>query len=147
VLCVIRAEPLGWSSAEVIALLAGGVALLLALPGIVLFGMGIIAVGTPAQIAAVTDVRHDVAGAASGVVNAGYQVGGALGVAVITTLATSHVTALATGGASQVSVVVGGFRRGLLVTAVFAAANLLISVEAPGIRPTGDQLAEAAAVA
>jgi hypothetical protein len=48
----------------------------------------------------VADVRHEVAGAASGVVNAGYQVGGALGLAVITTLATSHVTALATSGAS-----------------------------------------------
>ena len=48
-----------------------------------LFGIGIIAVGTPASIAAVADVRHDQAGAASGVVNAGYQVGGALGVAIV----------------------------------------------------------------
>ena len=117
------------------------------LPGIVLFGMGIIAVGTPAQIAAVADVRHEEAGAASGVVNAGYQVGGALGLAAITTIATSHATALATGGASQVSALVGGFERGLLVATVFAAANLLIAVGAPRIRPTSDQLAEAAAAA
>jgi hypothetical protein len=66
---------------------------------------------------------------------------------VITTVATSHVTTLATGGASQVSALVGGFQRGLLVTAVFAAVNLLIAVGAPRIRPTSDQLAEAAAVA
>jgi hypothetical protein len=94
----------------------------------------------------VADVRHEVAGAASGVVNAGYQVGSALGLAGITTFATSHVTALATSGASQVPPLVGGFQRGLLVTAVFAAANLLTAVGAPRIRPTGDQLAEAAAV-
>jgi predicted MFS family arabinose efflux permease len=117
------------------------------LPGIVLFGMGIIAVGTPAQITAVADVRHDEAGAASGVVNAGYQVGGALGLAAITTIATSHVTVLATGGAGQTEALVGGFERGLLIAAVFAAANLVIAFGAPRIRPTTEQLAEAAAVA
>jgi EmrB/QacA subfamily drug resistance transporter len=117
------------------------------LPGIVLFGMGIIAVGTPAQIAAVADVRHDEAGAASGVVNAGYQVGGALGLAVITTLATSHVTALMTGGVGQVEALVGGFQRGLLVAAVFAAANVVMALGAPRVRPTAEQLAEAATVA
>jgi EmrB/QacA subfamily drug resistance transporter len=117
------------------------------LPGIVLFGMGIIAVGTPAQIAAVADVRHDEAGAASGVVNAGYQVGGALGLAVITTLATSHVEALVTGGAGQMEALVGGFERGLLVAAAFAAANFVMALGAPRVRPTAEQLAEAAAVA
>lgn len=117
------------------------------LPGIVLFGMGIIAVGTPAQIAAVADVRHDEAGAASGVVNAGYQVGGALGLAVITTLATSHVEALMIGGAGQMEALVGGFERGLLVAAAFAAANVVMALGAPRVRPTADQLAEAAAVA
>ena len=117
------------------------------LPGIVLFGMGIIAVGTPAQIAAVADVRHDEAGAASGVVNAGYQVGGALGLAVITTLATSHVAALMTGGVEQVGALVGGFQRGLLVAAVFAAANVVMALGAPRVRPTAEQLAEAATVA
>ena len=117
------------------------------LPGIVLFGMGIIAVGTPAQIAAVADVRHDEAGAASGVVNAGYQVGGALGLAVITTLATSHVEALVTGGAGQMEALVGGFERGLLVAAAFAAANFVMALGARRVRPTAEQLAEAAAVA
>jgi EmrB/QacA subfamily drug resistance transporter len=117
------------------------------LPGIVLFGMGIIAVGTPAQIAAVADVRHDEAGAASGVVNAGYQVGGALGLAVITTLATSHVEALMTGGTGQMDALVGGFERGLLVAAAFAAANFVMALGAPRVRPTAEQLAEAAAVA
>ncbi|HEV8173448.1 MAG TPA: DHA2 family efflux MFS transporter permease subunit [Actinoplanes sp.] len=117
------------------------------LPGIVLFGMGIIAVGTPAQIAAVADVQHDEAGAASGVVNAGYQVGGALGLAVITTLATSHVEALVTGGAGQMEALVGGFERGLLVAAAFAAANFVMALGAPRVRPTAEQLAEAAAVA
>jgi EmrB/QacA subfamily drug resistance transporter len=117
------------------------------LPGTVLFGMGIITVGTPAQIAAVLEVKHEEAGAASGVVNAGYQVGGALGLAVITTLATSHVQALLTGGASPVDGLVGGFQRGLLVAAVFALANTVLALAAPRVRPTTAQLVEATAAA
>jgi MFS family permease len=117
------------------------------LPGLVLFGIGIIATGTPASIAAVSDVEHEQAGAASGVVNAGYQVGGALGLAVITTLATSHVESLLAGGAAPQDALVGGFGRGLLFAAVFAAANIVIALGAPRLRPTSDQLAVAAAAA
>ncbi len=117
------------------------------LPGIVLFGVGIIAVGTPASIAAVADVRSDQAGAASGVVNAGYQVGGALGLAVITTVATSHVEGLVRDGVAAQPALVEGFQRGLLVAAVFAAVNIAMAVGAPRLRPTSDQLAEAAAAA
>ena len=117
------------------------------LPGLVLFGMGIIAVGTPASISAVSDVSHEQAGAASGVVNAGYQVGGALGLAAITTLATTHAESLVTGGAGQQDALVGGFERGLLIAAVFAAANIVMALGAPRLRPTADQLADAAAAA
>ena len=63
------------------------------LPGLVLFGAGITGVGVPAQVVAAAEVSHDDAGAVSGVVNTGYQVGGALGLAVISTLSTSEVTA------------------------------------------------------
>ncbi|GAA3932600.1 MFS transporter [Actinoplanes auranticolor] len=117
------------------------------LPGLVLFGVGIIAVGTPASIAAVADVSHDHAGAASGVVNAGYQVGGALGLAAITTLATSHVESLVTGGTGQQDALVGGFERGLMIAALFAAANIVMALGAPRLRPTADQMAEATAAA
>jgi EmrB/QacA subfamily drug resistance transporter len=117
------------------------------LPGLILFGIGIIAVGTPASITAVADVSHDQAGAASGVMNAGYQVGGALGLAAITTLATTHVESLVTGGAAQQDALVAGFQRGLLIAAVFAAANIVMALGAPRLRPTSDQLAEAAVAA
>jgi EmrB/QacA subfamily drug resistance transporter len=117
------------------------------LPGIVLFGIGIIATGTPASIAAVADVRHEQAGAASGVVNAGYQVGGALGLAVITTLATTHVEGLVAGGTGQQEALVAGFERGLLIAAVFAAANIVMALGAPRLHPTSDQMAEAAVAA
>ncbi|GAB1695076.1 MFS transporter [Krasilnikovia sp. M28-CT-15] len=117
------------------------------LPGLILFGIGIIATGTPAMIAAVTGVRPDEAGAASGVVNAGYQVGGAIGLAVITTVATSHVEGLLAGGANPQDALVGGFERGLFAAALFAAVNILTALGAPRVRPTADQVAEAAVAA
>jgi EmrB/QacA subfamily drug resistance transporter len=117
------------------------------LPGLVLFGIGIIATGTPASIAAVADVEHEQAGAASGVVNAGYQVGGALGLAAITTLASSHVAGLVAGGSGAQDALVGGFERGLLLAAVFAAANIVTALGAPRLHPTTNQVAEAAVAA
>ena len=71
------------------------------LPGLVLFGAGITGIGVSAQVVAAADVSHEDAGAVSGVVNTGYQVGGALGLAVISTLSTSVVTGLVTTGSSQ----------------------------------------------
>ncbi|GAB1643649.1 MFS transporter [Krasilnikovia sp. MM14-A1259] len=117
------------------------------LPGLVLFGIGIIATGTPAMIAAVAGVRPDEAGAASGVVNSGYQVGGAIGLAVITTLATSHVEGLLAAGTNPQDALVSGFERGLLGAALFAAVNILTALGAPRVRPTADQIAEAAVAA
>jgi Na+/melibiose symporter-like transporter len=117
------------------------------LPGLLLFGVGIMGVAVPSQIAAIVDVRHEEAGAASGVVTSGYQVGGVLGLAVITTLSTSKVTdALASGMAPQ-QALVEGFHRGLLVAAVFALANVLVGLSSPKLVPDAEQLAEAVAVA
>ena len=49
------------------------------LPGFLVIGVGMIWVGVPAQIAAVAEVESVDAGAASAIINAAYQVGGALG--------------------------------------------------------------------
>jgi hypothetical protein len=81
------------------------------------------------------------------VVNSGYQVGGALGLALITTLATSHVESLVTGGTNPQEALVGGFERGLFAAAFFAVANILIALGAPRIRPTAEEIAEAAVAA
>lgn len=116
-------------------------------PGLVVFGLGIMGVGVPNQIAAVADVRRDEAGAASGLVSAGYQVGGALGLAIITTLSTSHVESQLAAGATQADALVDGFHRGLLIAAIFAAVNVLASLPAPQLRPDADQLADAAVAA
>jgi EmrB/QacA subfamily drug resistance transporter len=117
------------------------------LPGFILFGFGIIGVGVPAQIAAVADVEHHEAGAASGVVTAFYQVGGALGLAVVTTLSTSRVTDALTHGVAQRPALVDGFHRGLLIAAVFTLANVVVALVSPRLSPAPEQIAAAAAAA
>lgn len=115
------------------------------LPGLVLFGIGIIAIATPAQISAIADVTHADAGAASGVVSAVYQVGGAVGLAVITTLSTARVTSVIAAGHSQQAALVDGFHRGLLIAAVLAVVILGVTFAAPQITPDRELLAEAVA--
>jgi EmrB/QacA subfamily drug resistance transporter len=117
------------------------------LPGLVLFGAGITGIGVSAQVVAVADVSHADAGAVSGIVNTGYQVGGALGLAAISTLSTSVVTSqLATGG-SQADALTAGFQRGLVLAAVLAAANVALALWSRQLVPDADQVAELAAVA
>jgi EmrB/QacA subfamily drug resistance transporter len=117
------------------------------LPGLIVFGFGIIGVGVPGQINAVSEVRPVEAGAASGVVNAMYQVGGALGLAIVTTLSTTHVTNELTHGATQVQALQSGYERGLLVAAAFAIANVVLTLATPQLQPTPEQLTEATAAA
>ena len=114
------------------------------LPGLVLFGAGIIGIGTAAQIAAAADVTHEDAGAVSGVVNTGYQVGGALGLAVISTFATSHVNALLAGGTAAQDALVAGFHRGLLLAAALAIVNVALAATSRQLVPDAEQLAELA---
>ncbi len=103
------------------------------LPGIVIFGVGIMGIGVAGQIGAIADVRHDEAGAASGLVSAGYQIGGALGLAIVTTIAAGAGT------------LTDAFQRGLMVAAAFAAVNVVLAIVSPRIAPTPEQLVEAAA--
>ncbi|TDO50762.1 EmrB/QacA subfamily drug resistance transporter [Kribbella sp. VKM Ac-2527] len=117
------------------------------LPGFLLFGAGIIGVGVPAQIAAVSEVEHHEAGAASGAVTTMYQVGGALGLAIVTTLSITRTTDALSHGVAQQQALVEGFQRGILIAALFAVANVLVTLTTPQIQPTTEQLAEAAAAA
>jgi len=118
------------------------------LPGFLIFGAGMSMIGTSNQIGAVLEVPHADAGSASGVISAGFQVGGALGLAFITTLANAQATNTLAGGATQSTALVEGFERGLMVAGVIALLNLALALTvAPSAVPDEEQLAEAMAVA
>ncbi|MFG1996361.1 MFS transporter [Actinoplanes sp. NPDC048988] len=103
------------------------------MPGLALFGVGVVGTLTVGQIVAVADVSPDLAATASGVINTGRQVGGAVGVAVVTTVSSGHVTALLGDGATTTEALVGGFQWGLLVAAAFAVASAIASALTPQV--------------
>src|SRR3954468_11821692 len=116
------------------------------LPGLVVFGLGLPLVGVSNQIAAVAEVPHEQAGAASGIVTSAFQIGGAAGLALVSSAATSRVGDALAAGAAQPDALAAGFRRGMLVVAGLAVANLLIgAIRAPRITPDAALVAEATA--
>ena len=116
------------------------------LPGFIILGVGMIWVGVPAQISAVAEVAADDTGAASAIINTAYQVGGALGLAIITTIANAHVHALAH-HEPLAQALTGGFHLGLIGAAVAAALNVAVAIGSPQLRPDAEMLAAAAAAA
>ncbi|GAA2979711.1 MFS transporter [Streptomyces lactacystinicus] len=77
------------------------------------------------------------AGTASGLFNTTQQVGGALGVAVLGTLASGRTAALAAAGHPAADALAGGFRLAFAVAAGLLAVALLLA--ATVLRPTGRQ--------
>jgi EmrB/QacA subfamily drug resistance transporter len=64
------------------------------LPGLVVLGIGLGLTFVPLTLIATTGVRSDDAGLASGLFNASQQIGGALGLAILSTLAANRTTSV-----------------------------------------------------
>ncbi len=101
------------------------------LPGLLLTGAGITSSSALAQIAAVAGIAPGESGAASGLVQAGNEVGSAIGLAVITTLAASRDTAAGPAGHTAATALVGTFRFGMSIAAVIAAVSVLVTLLTP----------------
>jgi EmrB/QacA subfamily drug resistance transporter len=95
------------------------------LPSIVLSSLGMGAVFMPLTLIATTGLEDDDQGLASGLFNTSQQVGGALGLAVLSTLATSRTSSA---GGSQLHSLVIGFHWAFAAGAVFMVAGLVVLV-------------------
>ncbi|MDR9830253.1 hypothetical protein RCJ22_32225, partial [Vibrio sp. FNV 38] len=88
---------------------AGGGFLLDVLPGMVLLGLGAGVAFNPVLLAAMSDVAPDESGLASGVVNTSFMMGGALGLAILASLAAARTESLAGANADAVTALNGGY--------------------------------------
>jgi EmrB/QacA subfamily drug resistance transporter len=117
------------------------------LPSMILLGLGAGTAFNPVLLAAMGDVEPTEAGLASGLVNTSFMMGGALGLAVLASLAASRTDALLAGGGSQAAALTGGYHLAFLVGAIFAAAaavlGILLCVQPAPVTP--DELEEAPA--
>jgi EmrB/QacA subfamily drug resistance transporter len=100
-------------------------------PAFIISGVALAFAFIPMQIGALTGVRQSDAGIASGLINTSQQIGGAIGVAVATTIATSftnrYVDAHAGVSALSGAALTHGFKITYYVLAAIAAAAALIA--------------------
>ncbi|MBA2295342.1 MAG: DHA2 family efflux MFS transporter permease subunit [Actinobacteria bacterium] len=90
------------------------------LPSMILLGLGAGMAFNPLLLAAMSDVEPKDAGLASGVVNTAFMMGGALGLAVLASLAASRTDSLLGSGESNAAALTGGYHVAFLVGALFA---------------------------
>ncbi len=105
-------------------------------PGLILMAIGMGMVFIAATIAATAGVPHDKAGLASGIMNTSQQIGGALGLAILSGIATAGVTAfiaangaeMATGGQHAIAAAqVSGFQDALFVASFFPLITSVVA--------------------
>jgi EmrB/QacA subfamily drug resistance transporter len=127
------------------AIAAGGLALMVRvsvngtyagtlLPAFILLAVGLGLAFVPATLIGVSSVHGDDAGLASGLFNTAQQVGGALGLAILATLASSRTSSLIAGLGHHptthalAGATVSGYRIAFLVAAGFMMTSILVLV-------------------
>jgi EmrB/QacA subfamily drug resistance transporter len=96
------------------------------LPSMILLGFGAGMAFNPVLLAAMSDVAPEESGLASGVVNTAFMMGGALGLAVLASLAASRSDSLRSSGHGPLAALTGGYHLAFVVGALFAAAAATI---------------------
>jgi EmrB/QacA subfamily drug resistance transporter len=106
------------------------------LPATIAVGIGAGIAFNPILLAAMSGVAPDQAGLASGVVNTAFMMGGAVGLAILASLADSRTQNLLTSGHDSIAALNGGYHVAFVVGAAFlvgaaVVAAVLLRVEAP----------------
>jgi EmrB/QacA subfamily drug resistance transporter len=98
------------------------------LPGFLLIGLGIGFSFVPISIAALAGVVPAEAGLASGLINTSQQIGGALGIAMLSTIATSQTSDAVASGTAPPVALVDGFSTAFAVGAVVAFLGIVAAL-------------------
>jgi len=98
------------------------------LPGFLLIGVGLGFSFVPVSIAALAGVTGRDAGLASGLINTSQQIGGALGLAILTTIATTHTDNLLEAGEPGPLAFTKGYSLAFWAGVAFAAISVVATI-------------------
>jgi EmrB/QacA subfamily drug resistance transporter len=98
------------------------------LPGFLLIGIGIGFSFVPISIAALAGVQAAEAGLASGLINTSQQIGGALGIAALSTIATSQTADSVAAGAALPTALVDGFSAAFVAGVIVAGLGIVAAL-------------------
>jgi MFS family permease len=97
------------------------------LPGMTLLGIGCGMAMNPVLLAAMSDVAPSESGLASGVANTSFMMGGALGLAILASLAAARTDSLLASASDSLAALNSGYHVAFALGALFAAAAALLS--------------------
>jgi EmrB/QacA subfamily drug resistance transporter len=121
------------------------------LPGFLMVAVGLGFSFVPISIAALAGVQASEAGLASGLLNTSQQIGGALGIAALSAVATSTTTSDISSGTTPAFALTNGFQDAFIAGAIVAFVGVLVSIfvvsrrdlteEVPEVEPAFEQAA------
>jgi EmrB/QacA subfamily drug resistance transporter len=114
------------------------------LPSMVLLGVGAGLSFPSLMTLAMSDATPSDSGLASGLVNTTQQVGGALGLAVLATLSTTHTHGLLAGGASTASALTSGYHLAFTIGAALVLVAIVLTVTVLGPQVSVAEVEDAA---
>ena len=94
----------------------------------VLSGFGLACIFIPMSLAALSGIPDRIAGVASGLLNTSQQLGGAVGVALISSVSNQRAQDLSEGGRLTLEDITSGYNWGFAVAAVFALSAFVVAV-------------------
>jgi EmrB/QacA subfamily drug resistance transporter len=98
------------------------------LPGFLLIGVGLGFSFVPISIAALAGIQRSEAGLASGLFNTSQQIGGALGIAALSTIATTTTEDSVASGTAVPDALVEGFHAAFWIGALIAALGIVAAI-------------------
>src|SRR3954471_12453062 len=98
------------------------------LPGFLVIALGMSFSFVAISIAALAGIEAKDAGLASGLINTSQQIGGALGIAVLSSVAVAHTTSAAKAGDAPAAALTTGFHAAFWVGAAIAAVGVVASL-------------------
>jgi predicted MFS family arabinose efflux permease len=117
------------------------------LPAIILLGVGLGTSFVPITIAATNGVAGGDSGLASGLLNTTQQVGGSLGLAILSSVSTTRVTSSLHGGSPLSMALTHGFKGAFIVAAVLCAVGVAVALVLLPRRPREPRRAHVEAIA